>query len=167
MAIVGSIVWMIIILIVPNDDEGIPIELTIGKSYENDSDGDNSAVEKYLDQLRSISGANDDSTAGQNPGTQNIDSARKAANDAASTTDDQKQQNAIRAAELITLFQHSDYNEVLNISQQIDFNALSSKEQSLVYAAIKSSYIAVGNMEEAEKYRQLEETADIKLHGGS
>lgn len=166
-AVVGAIVWMAIMLASPRDQEEIPTELTVGESYEGDGDGDNSAVEKYLAQLRSISGIDNESSIGEKSGEQGLDSARKATDNAVSASSDQKQKNAIQAAELITLFQHSEYNEVVNASQQIDFDALSFKEQSLVYAAIKSSYIALGNMEEAEKYRQLEETADIKLHGGS
>ncbi len=165
-AIMGATIWMIMMLVSPKDHEKKPTELTLGNSYEGDSDGDNSAVEKYLTQLRSISGIDNEASAGENSGAQGIGSVRAATENAVSASNDQKQRNAIQAAELITLFQHSEYDEVIDVSQQLDFNALSSKEQSLVYAAIKSSYIALGDAEMAEKYRQLEEDADIKLHEG-
>ena len=199
-AVMGAVIWAAVTVIIPTlvapeGSKSIPTDITLGDSYDSDSDGENSAVEKYLAQLREISGTNEDAWPGsgssnqesgdgtggavgdvqsansdqgqQGSGARGISDAREATKNAVSLSSDRRQQNAIRAAEMIVLFQHSEYQEVVNAIGQINFDTLSPKEQSLTYAAIKSSYVALGNMEEAEKYRRLEEQADIKLHGGN
>lgn len=155
-AVLGAVVWGMVKLLNPEEDKKIQLPTDIVLVDDNS----NNAVEEYFKQLQSISGKDDNGSTVS--GDRSVDDARHAASSAIAATDSEKQENAIRVAEMLLLYHDGKYNEIINELSQVHPEWLGASEQRMFYMAVELAYQQLGNAEMANKYQQLELEATLE-----
>ena len=95
-----------------------------------------------MDQLQKIYDANSDSSPNSNAGAKSV---ADTVDDALRTNLGSSQENSIRLAEMVVMFQNSDYNKIPELLNRIDLNALSPREQIAYYNIAQIIYERDGN----------------------
>lgn len=145
-------VWAVVTLI-HSANNGTVTTLVLDDNTNNDTDAGNEAVNNYVAQLQKIYDENSNNSLDNNAGTKSV---ADTVNDALRTDLGSSQENSIRLAEMVVMFQNSDYNKTTELLNQIDLNTLSPREQITYYNIAQIIYEQDGDN------AQVQETYEAK-----
>ena len=133
-------VWAVVTLIHSANNDAVTT-LVLDDNTNNDG-AENEAVNNYVAQLQKIYDTNSDSSPNSNARAKSV---ADTVDDALRTNLGSSQENSIRLAEMVVMFQNSDYNKIPELLNRIDLNALSPREQIAYYNIAQIIYERDGN----------------------
>lgn len=150
-AVVGAIIWAIVMLANSSSIPGIELEVPAEGDEAN-----NDAVANYVTQLQQIYDANKNAAAeaGESEDSTHDASAEevsKIVEKALKSSQNSSQAGAIRLAELSVSYQNSNYDRAMELLEQINPDELSFQDQIAYYGAAQALYEQNGDSDKAKE----------------